>query len=72
MTLRVPDEARDADSFRHFENPEIVRRILGGPQQPHDSHPVFAQQLEWWRAGTNAVFSIDAEGHTTSASASRV
>ena len=34
MTLRVPDEARDAASLRHFEDPEIVRWLLGGPPQP--------------------------------------
>jgi len=63
VTLRVPDEARDAASLRHFEDPEIVRWLLGGPPEPPSPKSAFAQQLAWWRAGTNAAFSIDAEGH---------
>jgi RimJ/RimL family protein N-acetyltransferase len=72
VTLRVPDEARDAHSLQHFEDPEIVRRILGGPPEPHDSRAVFAQQLQWWRAGTDAVFSIDAVGHHERVGVTRV
>jgi RimJ/RimL family protein N-acetyltransferase len=40
-----------------------VRWLLGGPPQPPEPRSAFAQQLGWWRAGTNAAFSIDAEGH---------
>ena len=63
VTLRVPDEGRDAASLRHFADPEIVRWILGGPARPEDLAAVFAQQREWWRAGTDAAFSIEAAGH---------
>ncbi len=47
VTLRVPDEGRDAASLRHFADPEIVRWILGGPARPEDLAAVFAQQREW-------------------------
>jgi len=72
VTLRVPDEARDAASLRHFADPEIVRWLLGGPPQPPDPGSAFAQQLAWWRAGTNAVFSIDAESHDERVGVARV
>lgn len=72
MTLRVPNEARDAASLRHFDDPEIVRWLLGAPPQPPDPSSAFAQQLEWWRAGTNAAFSIDAEGHDERVGVTRV
>jgi RimJ/RimL family protein N-acetyltransferase len=72
VTLRVPDEARDAASLRHFEDPEIVRWLLGGPPKPPEPSSAFAQQLDWWRAGTNAVFSIDAEGHAERVGVTRV
>jgi RimJ/RimL family protein N-acetyltransferase len=63
VTLRVPDAERDTSSLRHFADPEIVRWLLGGPPQPSSPAATFAQQLQWWRDGTNAVFSIDAGGH---------
>ena len=72
MTLRVPDEARDAASLRHFEDAEIVRWLLGGLPQRPDSTSAFAQQLAWWRTGTNAAFSIDAEGHEERVGVTRV
>lgn len=72
MTLRVPNEARDAASLRHFDDPEIVRWLLGAPPQPPDPSSAFAQQLEWWHAGTNAAFSIDAEGHDERVGVTRV
>jgi RimJ/RimL family protein N-acetyltransferase len=72
VTLRVPDERRDAASLRHFEDPEIVRWLLGGPPQPPNPSATFAQQLQWWRDGTNAVFSIDAEGHDERVGVTRV
>jgi hypothetical protein len=72
VTLRVPDETRDAASLRHFEDPEIVRWLLGGPPQPSERSSAFAQQLAWWRAGTNAAFSIDAEGHDERVGVARV
>jgi len=37
VTLRVPDPELDAASLRHFDDPEIVRWILGGP--PHVTDP---------------------------------
>jgi RimJ/RimL family protein N-acetyltransferase len=61
VTLRVPDPERDAASLRHFDDPAIVRWILGGP--PHVPDPVDAiAQRESWQS-TAAVFSVDAEGH---------
>jgi RimJ/RimL family protein N-acetyltransferase len=72
VALRVPDETRDAASLRHFEDPEIVRWLLGGPPQPQEPSSAFAQQLAWWRAGTNAAFSIDAEGHDERVGVARV
>jgi RimJ/RimL family protein N-acetyltransferase len=72
VTLRVPDEASDAASLRHFEDPEIVRWLLGGPPQPPEPTSAFAQQQSWWRAGTNAAFSIDAVGHDERVGVTRV
>jgi RimJ/RimL family protein N-acetyltransferase len=63
VTLRIPDEWRDAASLRHFADAEIVHWLFGGRPPPEDPPAVFAQQHEWWRTGTNAAFSIDAEGH---------
>lgn len=63
VTLRLPDAERDGYSLRHFADPEIVHWLLGGPPDPPDVATAFAQQLRWWREGTNAMFSIDAEGH---------
>ena len=61
VTLRVPDPERDADSLRHFDDPAIVRWILGGPPQVTDRPGAIAQRESW--TGTAAVFSVDAEGH---------
>ena len=63
VTLRPTDEERDAASLRHFEDPEIERYILGGPARPQNPSEVFERERDWWRLGTNAAFSIDAEGH---------
>jgi RimJ/RimL family protein N-acetyltransferase len=63
VTLRVPDETLDAASFRHFADPEIAHWLLGGQPELEDPATAIGQQLEWWRTGTNAAFSIDAEGH---------
>lgn len=63
VTLRLPDAERDTASLGHFADPEIVRWLLGGPPQPSNAAATFVQQLQWWGDGTNAVFSIDAEGH---------
>lgn len=62
VTLRVPDPELDAGSLRHFDDPEIVRFILGGPPQVADPAAAIAQR-ESWEGGANAGFSVDAEGH---------
>jgi hypothetical protein len=62
VTLRLPDPERDAASVELLDDPEIVRWILGARPQPQDAPAVFERQLEWWRDGSNAVFSIDAAG----------
>ena len=49
-----------------------MRWLLGGPPQPQEPSSAFAQQLAWWRAGTNAAFSIDAEGHDERVGVARV
>ena len=72
VTLRVPDPELDAASLRHFDDPEIVRWILGGPPHVTDPAAVIAQQREWWQGSTNAVFSVDAEGHDERVGLTRV
>jgi RimJ/RimL family protein N-acetyltransferase len=61
VTLRVPDPRRDAASLRHFDDPAIVRWILGGPPQVTDASAAIAERESW--QGSAAVFSVDAEGH---------
>jgi RimJ/RimL family protein N-acetyltransferase len=61
VTLRVPEPRRDAASLRHFDDPAIVRWILGGPPQVTDPVAAIAQREAWHE--TAAVFSVDAEGH---------
>lgn len=63
VTLRIPDAARDAATLAHMSDSEIVRRTLGAPPSDADPHEVFAGQLDRWRRGTDAFFSIDAVGH---------
>jgi RimJ/RimL family protein N-acetyltransferase len=62
VTLRVPDPERDAASLRHFDDPSIVRWILGGPPQVTDPAAAIAER-EAWHGSANAGFSVDAEGH---------
>ena len=62
VTLRVPDPGRDAASLRHFDDPAIVRWILGGPPRIPDPAAAIAQR-EAWEGDSVAVFSVDAEGH---------
>jgi RimJ/RimL family protein N-acetyltransferase len=62
VTLRLPDPERDAGSLRHFDDPAIVRWILGGPPQVTDPAAAIAER-ESWQGGGNAGFSVDAEGH---------
>jgi RimJ/RimL family protein N-acetyltransferase len=70
VTLRTPDEARDR---LEPPDPEIVHWMLGRPpQQAPDPAKEFERQREWWRTGTNAVFSIDAIGHDRRVGAARV
>jgi RimJ/RimL family protein N-acetyltransferase len=61
VTLRVPEPDRDAASLRHFDDPEIVRWILGGPPQVADPESAIAEREAWH--DTAAVFSVDAVGH---------
>ena len=72
VTLRVPDPGRDAASLRHFDDPEIMRWILGGPPQIADPAAVIAQQLDWWQNGSDAIFSVDAQGHDERVGLTRV
>jgi RimJ/RimL family protein N-acetyltransferase len=72
VTLRVPDPERDAASLRHFDDPEIVRWILGGPSQVNDPTAVIAQQRDWWEGSANAIFSVDAVGHDERVGLTRV
>jgi RimJ/RimL family protein N-acetyltransferase len=64
VTLRPPDAERDAPTLSILgSDPEIIRWILGGTPPPPRAEDVFPAQVEKWRRGTDAIFSIDAAGH---------
>jgi RimJ/RimL family protein N-acetyltransferase len=71
VTLRLPDE-RDRAAMQEVPDPEIVRFILGDAPETPDPEEAFARYREWWRAGTNAFFSIDAVGHEERVGVARV
>ena len=73
VTLRVPDEGRDLRAASAAPDPEVVRWILGAaPMHPPDPAQQFDRFREWWSAGTNAFFSIDAAGRDERVGAIRV
>jgi RimJ/RimL family protein N-acetyltransferase len=73
VTLRLPDAELDAATLPVMAaDPDIQRRILGGVPPPYDPDVVFPDQLERWRNGTDAFFSIDAEGHEPRVGVTRV
>jgi RimJ/RimL family protein N-acetyltransferase len=73
IMLRPPDPERDSPTLPAFSfDSEIVRRLLGGEPPLPDPDEVFSRQLDWWRRGTNAFFSIDAVGHDHRVGAVRV
>jgi RimJ/RimL family protein N-acetyltransferase len=73
VTLRLPDAERDAPTLPVIAgDPEIQQRILGGIPPPFDPDEVFPQQLERWRNGTDAFFSVDAVGHEHRVGVTRV
>ena len=73
VTLRLPDAERDAPTLAVIAgDPEIQRRVLGGVPPPFDPDVIFPDYLERWRRGTDAFFSIDAEGHDQRVGVTRV
>jgi RimJ/RimL family protein N-acetyltransferase len=73
VTLRPPDPARDTTTLDALgSDPEIIRWSLGGRPATPDPAEVFAAQLERWRRGTDAIFSIDAAGHDERVGLARV
>jgi RimJ/RimL family protein N-acetyltransferase len=73
VTLRLPDPDRDAPTLAVFNaDPAIRRWSLGGTPAPTDPNAFFAAQLERWRRGTDAIFSIDAVGHEQRVGIARV
>jgi hypothetical protein len=64
VSLRLPDATRDSASLAVINaDPEIIRWSLGAPPPAADPATVFAAQLERWERATDAIFSIEAEGH---------
>jgi RimJ/RimL family protein N-acetyltransferase len=73
VTLRVPDETRDLGAVSAAPDEEVVRWILGAvPKEPPDPAKSFDRYRDWWSAGTNAFFSIDAVGQDERVGALRV
>lgn len=73
VTLRVPDEARDSAVALEPPDAETVRWIFGQPpRESPDPATELARYREWWSAGTNAFFSVDAVGHKRRVGVARV
>jgi RimJ/RimL family protein N-acetyltransferase len=74
ITLRLPDPTRDALTVPLISgDPEIRRWILGGaPTAPTDPEALFDDQLERWRRGSDAIFSIDVVGQEQRVGVARV
>ena len=71
VTLRLPDE-HDIPAMREVPDSQIVRFIFGDAPEPPDPGEALARYREWWSAGTNAFFSVDAVGHEERVGAARV